>query len=120
MDMEKIVSCLSDIENIMIVRQEICPREELQYWIELQVGVAAAIAFLKKQETVEHACEILRANGWKETEPICSECEAVHVVLCKDCKNSGLDSSGINGYWCSAHTEWHDADWFCADGKRKD
>ena len=40
------------------------------------------------------------------------------IVRCKDCKNSGLDSSGINGYWCSAHTEWHDADWFCADGER--
>lgn len=41
------------------------------------------------------------------------------IVRCKDCKNSGLDSSGINGYWCSAHTEWHDADWFCADGERR-
>ena len=41
------------------------------------------------------------------------------IVRCKDCKNSGLDSSGINGYWCSAHTEWHEGDWFCADGDRK-
>ena len=41
------------------------------------------------------------------------------IVRCKDCKNSGLDSSGINGYWCSAHTEWHDGDWFCADGVKK-
>ena len=40
------------------------------------------------------------------------------IVRCKDCKNSGYDSSGINGYWCSAHTEWHGADWFCADGER--
>ena len=39
------------------------------------------------------------------------------IVRCKDCKNSGLDSSGTNGYWCSAHTEWHDGNWFCADGK---
>lgn len=41
------------------------------------------------------------------------------LIRCKDCQNSGLDSSGANGYWCSAHVEWHDADWFCADGKRK-
>ena len=26
-----------------------------------------ALALLKEQETVEHACDILRANGWKET-----------------------------------------------------
>ena len=42
------------------------------------------------------------------------------IVRCKDCKNSGLDSSGINGYWCSAHTEWHDENWFCADGERRE
>ena len=41
------------------------------------------------------------------------------VIRCKDCKNSSLDSNGLNGYWCSAHTEWHNGDWFCADGERK-
>lgn len=45
--------------------------------------------------------------------------ERSRIVRRKDCKNGGLDSSGTNGYWCSAHTEWHDGDWFCADGKRK-
>lgn len=42
------------------------------------------------------------------------------IVRCRNCKNSGLDSSGTNGYWCSAHTEWHDENWFCADGERKE
>ena len=42
------------------------------------------------------------------------------IIRCKDCKNGGLDSSGINGYWCSAHTEWHDGDWFCADGEKEE
>ena len=37
------------------------------------------------------------------------------VVRCKDCKHS----SGVSDYWCSAHTEWHDGDWFCADGERR-
>ena len=53
-DREKVINCLTDIENIMIVRQEICSREELQYWIELQEGVADALALLKEQqETIE-------------------------------------------------------------------
>lgn len=42
------------------------------------------------------------------------------IVRCRDCKNGGLDSSGLNGYWCSAHTEWHNGDWFCANGERKE
>ena len=46
--------------------------------------------------------------------------DVLPLVLCRDCKNSGLDSSGTNGYWCSAHTEWHEAYWFCADGERKE
>ena len=49
-DREKVINCLTDIEQIMVCRQEICPREELQYWIELQEGVADALALLKEQE----------------------------------------------------------------------
>lgn len=42
------------------------------------------------------------------------------IVQCKDCKNSGLDESGTDkGFWCSAHTEWHDGGYFCADGERR-
>ena len=63
MDREKIVSCLTDIENIMIVRQEICPREELQYWIELQVGVAASIAMLKQEAVEPKISESYRTNS---------------------------------------------------------
>jgi hypothetical protein len=53
---DKIINCLTDIEQIMIVRQEICPREELQYWIELQEGVADAISILKEQEAEKKCC----------------------------------------------------------------
>ena len=49
-DIEKVINCLTDIEQIMICRQEICPREELQYWIELQEGVTDALAMLQEQE----------------------------------------------------------------------
>jgi len=41
------------------------------------------------------------------------------VVRCKDCKHGGTDSVSYPQYWCSAHSEYHDADWFCADGKKK-
>ena len=44
----------------------------------------------------------------------------ITIVRCKDCKNGGIDSISYPHYWCSAHSEYHDADWFCADGKRKD
>ena len=69
---------------------------------------------LKEQETVEHACEILRSNGWTETEPICSECDAIHVVRCKECGKRNTSD-------CPLHYGGHsendtDDDWFCADG----
>ena len=85
---------------------------------------------LLTQDSVEHACEILRANGWKETEPICSECNAVHVVLCKDCKYGHHVINTVNGevrlyrVICvkpyGQGSAVHEPDWFCADGKRKD
>jgi len=46
--------------------------------------------------------------------------EEVTLVMCKDCKQSGIDSTSYPQYWCSAHAEYHDGDWFCADGERKD
>jgi len=48
-DREKVINCLTDIEQIMVCRQEICPREELQYWIELQEGVSDALALIYTQ-----------------------------------------------------------------------
>ena len=46
--------------------------------------------------------------------------EQKEIVRCKDCKNGGIDQSGIKGVWCPAHAEWHDNNWFCADGKHKE
>ena len=69
---------------------------------------------MKEQDTVEYACDILRANGWKETEPLCSECDAVHVVLCKDCKKR-------NSWECWQYFFGRikiPDDLFCADGER--
>ena len=42
------------------------------------------------------------------------------IVRCKDCKNGGIDSTSYPQYWCSAHSEYHEADYFCADGERRE
>ena len=86
-DREKVINCLKDIEQIMVCRQEICPREELQYWIELQEGVADALALLKEQEAVEPRTEH-SAKGYLYT---CGACgwwlfEVRDTVHCDDRK----------------------------------
>lgn len=40
------------------------------------------------------------------------------LIRCKDCKQSGIDSTSYPQYWCSAHSEYHKPDWFCADGEK--
>lgn len=50
---ENVINCLTDIEQIMIARQEFCPREELQYWVDLQEGVADALELLKDYERLK-------------------------------------------------------------------
>ena len=42
------------------------------------------------------------------------------LIRCKDCKNGSIDQSGIKGVWCPVRNEWHDNNWFCADGKYKE
>ena len=39
------------------------------------------------------------------------------IVRCKDCKHGEPGACG-DGVDCDG--VWHDADWFCADGERKD
>ena len=50
---------------------------------------------------------------------IIKEAGYVMVVRCKDCKQSGIDSTSYPQYWCPAHAEYHDGEWFCADGEWK-
>lgn len=45
---------------------------------------------------------------------------AKKLIRCKDCKHGGIDSTSHPNYWCSAHSEYHEPDWFCADGERKE
>ena len=86
-------------------------QEKWGAWIDT---LEDAHSLLKEQETVDHALDILRANGWKQEEPVCAHCEAVHVVMCKDCKwyderISMCDNCGLP----------REQTFFCADGKRK-
>ena len=41
------------------------------------------------------------------------------IIRCKDCQNGGIDSTSYPDYWCSAHSEYHDGEFFCAYGKQK-
>ena len=84
-DREKVINCLTDIENIMIARQDICPREELQYWIELQEGVADALDLLKEQEPVEPELEGGGSSWWH----VCGECHGMIEVRDNFCKHCG-------------------------------
>jgi hypothetical protein len=106
LDREKVISCLTDIENIMIARQDICPREELQYWIELQEGVADALALLKEQEKHSHELQQIINDGFeamkvatkriKELEAMLKEQEA-KPLRCKKCNYHRDDG------WCNEH-----------------
>lgn len=41
------------------------------------------------------------------------------LIKCKDCKYGGIDSASYPHFWCSAHTEYHEGEYFCADGELK-
>ena len=42
------------------------------------------------------------------------------LVRCKDCKNSGMDTTSHPEYWCSAHAEYVKGDGFCWLGERNE
>ena len=63
-----------------------------------------AIALLKEKDTVEHALNVLRENGWTMEKPI---------VRCKDCKKHNTMNCYCNAWQISD-------DWFCADGERQE
>lgn len=52
-----------------------------------------------------------------ELEQKCYLREPVDIVRCKDCKHGEPGACG-DGVDCDG--VWHDYDWFCADGERKD
>ena len=64
-------------------------------------------------------------EAWKPKE---KETNIVEVVRCKDCKHATITSDGKMCKYCAMDTDdfgnqrdvYHDADWFCADGERKE
>lgn len=86
-----------------------------------------ALALLKEQETVEHAKEILCANGWEKLrfpEGTIGKWDDPEIVRCKDCKNAdyGTDEDGNRFMKCIGSVRCYGGttpDWFCADGERK-
>ena len=70
---EKIVKELYDLRRYLEDKEwsdnRVDRRTAKVYW----QTVTDAIAMLKEQETVEHALDVLRKNGWKEEET-CEKC----------------------------------------------
>ena len=90
-DKEKAISCLTDVENILIARQDICPREELQYWIELQEGVADAISLLKEQEAVKPIVARDHDTPDMTLWYVCPKCRIAIDYLDKYCRHCGKE-----------------------------
>jgi hypothetical protein len=66
--------------------------------------------------TTKHLEDI--ANWSDDAIALLKEQEA--VVRCKDCKNSGIDTTSHPEYWCSAHGEYVRGDCYCWLGERKE
>ena len=81
-----------------------------------------AIALLKEQEHKDRMFHALEED-WKRLK------EQPQIVRCKDCKHGGCRTQNTDGsifrVVCKKHStkrneRWMDADWFCADGERKE
>lgn len=92
-----------------------------------------------KPETIISRLEILKnwlkRNGFPGAKPAVTALqEAIkliqrqeEVIRCKECENAVLTADGKYCKYCYANKDdhgytvevYHDADWFCADGKRK-
>ena len=63
-----------------------------------------------------------------KTKSVTPTIDAVPVVRCKECENAVLTADGKYCKYCYANKDdhgytvevYHDADWFCANGKRRD
>ena len=74
------------------------------------------------------ACDIGDTIDYFLEEDISPTIDAVQVVRCKDCKYATMTSDGEMCKYCAMDTDnfgnqrdvYHDADWFCADGRRRD
>ena len=73
---------------------------------------------LKEQETVEHAKEILCANGWEKMrfpEGTIGKWDDPEIVRCKDCWKREYDNCPFYDSFDYKPAD----DWFCADGEKE-
>ena len=84
-DRENVINNLEELHNIMLCKEEICPREEVNYWIELQESIAEAIVMLKQQEPVKSEIEGGGSNWWY----VCGECHGAIDIRDQYCRHCG-------------------------------
>ena len=107
-DREKVLrglKCHADSTYLSCNSKE-CPYFDFDFCEQLLA--TEAIALLKEQDSVDHALEVLRANGWKEDRMY------PDIIRCKDCK---WYSSEIS--WCNNSMSPKEQTFFCADGDRR-
>ena len=86
-------------------------------WTDGEVGMKAVIHIDVPEYQIGQPVHVF----FKDTMEKHGVCETEQeIVRCKDCKHCGIDSTSYPQFWCSAHTEYHDGDWFCADGVKKE
>ena len=89
-------------------------------WSEI-VGAPIICYYNERRTWRDGCCEAWKPKKEKET-------NMVEVVRCKDCKHATMTSDGKMCKYCAMDTDdsgnqrdvYHDADWFCADGERKE
>ena len=73
---------------------------------------------LKKIEEMDKHDEEPLQPDWK-TWCMNKKVDMVEVVRCKDCKIGEVSALPYGEYYCLKYGHYHNGDWFCADGERK-
>lgn len=92
------------------------------FFCDNQRVLTDVLALLKEQETVDHAMEILRNNGWIEHTGSYPKDRFSPVVRCKDCIHwdKGCTEECDNSDNVCYHNGRCKPDWFCADGVKQE
>ena len=88
-DRENVINNLGELNNIMLLKEEICPREEVNYWTELQESIADAIVMLKEQEAVEPTL-IREGRNKHYNDYVCPRCDNEVVYEQNYCSECGV------------------------------
>lgn len=78
-----------------------------------QMKLIDADALIKEMAKIED----LRTLSTKTIGEAIDRVPGIEIIHCKDCKHGAFDA-WVKTYWCKG--KQHLADWFCADGERKE